>query len=515
MNNNKDVLSRDDLLEIYLLENNLVNSDALHAAKLEQGITKKELGEILVYNGFIKTKTLVDALLSVTSQNLVNEERIVAGISPELIYQFKFMIHAETTESVYISTLSSENELLYHLEPVFPKQEIIFIEANPVRIDSYIATIQTIYDSESSKLELVARDAITAGASDIHIVLRHTSYTVLYRLDGVLSIQMEGETDEFRSLSARIKDRSKMDMAENRKPQDGAFDIAFNGRIVGLRVSTVPIYGGESIVIRILDPEKSNVELDKLGITEIEQWRKGCSRLEGLNLVCGMTGSGKTTTLTSTLREADRFGKAIFTAEDPVENPIPYVRQVNLNENVGLDFSRSLKSFMRSDPDIMMIGEIRDDVAARNTIKAAETGHLVMSTLHTSSILGAVGRMRDLNVPFHELKTVLRSVLAQNLMRKLCLLCKNDGSKCRNCRGTGYKGLTIISECHYFKNEEEVERIFTSRKPEWKSIMEDAFEKFENGVTDEKELIRIFGPEVDDMLKAHKNKINNNDKVDI
>lgn len=494
-------LSRDELLENYINENKLVSRDALLAAKMEQSVTEAELGDVLVRNNFIQHDILVDALIKITNKNLVDEEKIVQHVPPELFYDLRFKIAAETSKSVYIATTKSEEEVKYKVQPYFPHQEIIFVDANPDAIESYISKLETIHDSEASILEKIIREGIHVKASDIHFLQRDDSYTVFYRNDGVAKIVYEGSIKEFLSLSARIKDRSKMDMAEKRKPQDGGFDIEFNGRKVSLRVASVPILTGETIIIRILDPENANQPLEALGISDLTSWRKGSRRLEGLNLICGMTGSGKTTTLTATLRELDRFGKVIYTAEDPVENRIPYVRQLNINESVGLDFSRALKAFMRADPDIIILGEVRDNNTARNAIKAAETGHLVFATLHTSSILGAVNRMRDLDVPLYELRSVLRSVMAQTLIRKVCKTCHGHNPNCQNCGGLGYKGRTVVSECYYFKSEEEVQTIMEDRKPRWKTMVEDAFDKLKEGITDKAEFIRVFGPEAEDLLE--------------
>lgn len=510
MNNN---LSRDELLEQYLFDHNLIKKDALHAAKMEQSVTEAHLGDVLVRNGFLQHDDLVTALLSITNKNLMNEEKIVQHVPPELFYELRFKIAAETVKEVYVATMGSEEEVAYKLKPYFPHQNIVFVDASPEGIESYIAKLATIHDSEASILEKIIRDGIHMGASDIHLVQRDESYTVFYRNLGVAKIHYEGPIKEFLSLAARIKDRSKMDMAEKRKPQDGGFDLEYNGRKVSLRVASVPILAGESIVMRILDPEKANLPLEILGISELDDWRRGSKRLEGLNLICGMTGSGKTTTLTATLRELDRFGKVIYTAEDPVEHRIPYVRQLNINEQVGLDFSRALKAFMRADPDVIILGEVRDDNTARNAIKAAETGHLVFATLHTSSILGAVNRMRDLGVPLYELKSVLRSVMAQTLIRTLCKECHGNG--CPKCEGRGYGGRTVVSECYYFKSEEEVNDIMEERKPRWKTMVEDAFEKLKLGLTDKKEFIRVFGPEAEDLILDRGHELDELENSDI
>lgn len=495
-------VTRDELLERYLRDRDLVDDVAINAAKREQAVTQDPLGVILVRNGFLSQSVLVEALLSVTNDSLVDEELILPHIPSELLQQHRILIAAQTIKAVYVATTSSTTKVRYLLKPFFPSQEILFISASHDKIDGYLEKLATINDSESSILEQMLRRAIMNGVSDIHIVPRRESYTIFNRYLGVRHIEHEGALDEYLTLIARIKDRSKMDLAERRIPQDGGFSIDFNGRLVDLRVATVPSIDGEVCVIRILDPDKASQKLDEVGITRLDSWRAGTSRTDGLCLICGPTGSGKTTTLNATVRELDRFGSAIYTAEDPVEYNIPYIGQININPAVGLDFSRALKAFMRADPDVILLGEIRDPDTARNAIKAAETGHLVLATLHTGSIHGAVNRLRDLNIDAHELKYVLRSVLAQKLVRTVCPVCRHQNPECQKCRGTGYAGRTIVSECHYFADIKDVNQLLDSDEVRWQTMIEDAFEKCKAGVTDEHEFIRVFGVEAEKMLKG-------------
>jgi type II secretory ATPase GspE/PulE/Tfp pilus assembly ATPase PilB-like protein len=190
-----------------------------------------------------------------------------------------------------------------------------------------------------------------------------------------------------------------------------------------------------------------------------------------------------------------------------VEYNIPYIVQVNINEAVGLDFSRALKSFMRADPDVIILGEIRDEDTARNAIKAAETGHLVFATLHTSSIISSVNRMRDLGVPAHELKYVLRAILTQTLIRVSCTYCDGTDKNCQHCKGSGYSGRQIVSECHYFNTIEETERVLEQKEIRWKTIAEDAYDLYKTGATTKEELIRVFGAEAQDMIESREKSI--------
>ncbi|MGD1524467.1 GspE/PulE family protein [Vibrio owensii] len=503
--NKNNNISRDDALADHLINDGLILPVELQAARMEQEHTKEELGNILVKNGFLPHDKLIEILLEITDNNLSSEELILAHVPASLLQDLNTKICAQTVKNVFMATINPHAEVRHHLQKYFPAQDIVFVESSYDAIETYLDKLSTINDSQASALEMLVRKAIGLSVSDIHIIPRFETYTVLFRHMGVRKLEHEGTYEEYLQLAARIKDKSRMDLAEKRVPQDGGFSIEYNGRLVDLRVATVPTTGGESIIIRVLDPKNSNKKLKDLGISNLDAWQQGASRLNGMCLVCGATGSGKTTTLNGTVRELDRFGKAIYTAEDPVEYQIPYIGQCNINESVGLDFARALKAFMRSDPDIIILGEIRDEDTARNAIKAAETGHLVFATLHTSSILGAVNRFRDLNVPLHELKYILRSVLAQMLVRTLCESCGGKG--CKKCYETGYAGRTIVSECHYFSSVDEVEDIMSNKKVVWKTMIEDAYEKYEQGLTDYKELDRVFGAEFQALaLKKQKEK---------
>ena len=292
-----------------------------------------------------------------------------------------------------------------------------------------------------------------------------------------------------------------MDIAETRLPQDGAFSIEINNRMVDLRVATVPAQNGETIVIRILDPENAQTNLDSVGITKIDEWRKGASRSNGLCLICGPTGSGKTTTLNSTMKELDRFGKAIFSVEDPVEYKLPYITQVSANPQLGLDFKDAVKAFMRSDPDIIIVGEVRDMNTAQNMMKAAETGHLVFATLHTETIRGTITRLKDIGVDVTELKYMLRAVLVQNLVRVPCKECWGKG--CDYCGDKGYTGRTVVSECKYFKDQKAVEMLLDENVDiSWDSIIEDSYLKLREGKTNYDELFRVYGEEAVEILRS-------------
>jgi Tfp pilus assembly pilus retraction ATPase PilT len=486
----------------YLLKSKSVPQEALNAALLETAVNNEPLSNIIVRNGFISQMDIIDLMIKLEPEYLVDEQVIIPTIEPEILTSMQTMIHAVTIGHVYLATTKSEQEVVDNLKIFFPNHKFEFIPCDVEKLDSYLERANSIFYDEGSLVEKVIRKAIQNNVSDIHIVPHHDTYSVLYRYLGVRYVEYISNKEEYLSLVARIKDLSRIDMTEKRVPQDGGFALDYNGKMVDLRVATIPNTYGEQVVIRILDPDKAQFSLTQLGISNIQDWRKGSSRADGLCLICGPTGSGKTTTLNSTLRELDRFGKAIYTIEDPVEYRIPYIGQVNINPAVGLDFARAVKAFMRADPDVIVIGEIRDAETARNAIKAAETGHLVFATLHTGSIPGAINRLRDLGVEAHELKYVLRSVMAQRLIRIICKICNGDG--CTHCFDKGYSGRTIVSEIKHFSSMKEVIGIIATKETDveitWETIQDDAYKKVKSGESSPGEFIRTFGSEAEDIL---------------
>lgn len=485
----------------YLISKGKLNQVQLQAALAEQRITQERLGMILTRGGFITRKDLIDAILATNPDEIHGESHFSARVPYDVLIQLKTMIVNESKTRVHLATMSSEAQVRVDLAQYYPDLKMEFVATNLEQLKNYLQDLNKMLNSDDSLIDKLLRKAFAQGASDIHIMPRYSSYTVMFRHLGVRQHVHEGTLDEYNTLAARVKDLSRMDIAERRIPQDGGFQMEYNGKLVDLRVATVPTGTAETIVIRLLDPDKVQPTLDGLGISNVADWRRGVSRNNGLCLICGPTGSGKTTTLNATLKEMDRFGKSIYTLEDPVEFRIPYIAQVNVNHALNLDFARGIRAFMRADPDVIVVGEIRDTETARNAVKAGETGHLVLGTLHTKSITSTIDRMRDLGVPDYELTYLLRSVMVQQLIRTLCTHCHGEG--CQVCMETGYSARTIISECVYLKNEDDVRRLIR-KEVFWKTILEDAVEKFRRGITDEKEVSRVFGEEAEALLAAAK-----------
>ncbi len=496
--NEQKAPSRLDRLGDYLVENGRVSREAVDISLQEQRVTGERLGSILVRSGFLTRKDLVQAILTIAPDKIHGEELYNPRVPVSALESTRSILVADADGLLYVGTLGSEWAARMALAPYFPNHQIEFVPVRPEQLDNYLARLQGLQTDDSNIVERLVREALMENASDIHILPKTQSYTVFFRILGVLEPASDGPLDEYQSLVSRIKDLARMDIAERRLPQDGGFQMEYSGRYIDLRVATLPTVDGETVVMRLLDPDNVRPSLEGLGISRVGEWRRGISYPDGLCLICGPTGSGKTTTLNASIREQDRLGKAIFSAEDPVEYRQAYVRQVNVNPSIGLDFNRALRSFMREDPDVIILGEIRDLETAQMSLRAAETGHLVLATLHTDSIHGAYARLRDIGLKDYELRYLLRSVLVQRLVRTLCPHC--GGAGCAHCHGKGYAGRQVVSECAYFENDEEVNRMFQGERG-WPTMREDAAMAVLNGVTDEREIVRVFGPEILHILQ--------------
>jgi general secretion pathway protein E len=319
-------------------------------------------------------------------------------------------------------------------------------------------------------VNLLVRDAYDAAASDVHLEATRTGLSARFRLDGVLAPAPEPPSHLHHAVISRIKLLAELDIAERRRPQDGRIRVRLESRELDLRVSTVPTMYGESIVLRLLDHGGRPVALDSLGMAP--DVRRAMTELSeaphGLVLVTGPTGSGKTTTLYAALALRDASIEKIITVEDPIEYQVPGVTQMPVHRQAGVSFAAALRAILRQDPDVVMIGEMRDRETAEIAVQAAMTGHLVFSTLHTNDAISAVPRLVDLGIPEYLIAATLQGVLAQRLVRRICPACRvsyqpaaehlaivSDGASpatltrgagCRECRGTGFRGRVGVFE---------------------------------------------------------------------
>ncbi len=320
-------------------------------------------------------------------------------------------------------------------------------------------------------VNLLVRDAYDAAASDIHLEATRAGLTARFRIDGVLSPAPEPPRQLQHAVVSRIKLLAELDIAERRRPQDGRIRVRLETRELDLRVSTVPTMFGESVVLRLLDRGGRPVGLEELGMPTgvLDQMAALAKRPHGMVLVTGPTGSGKTTTLYAALQSRDPALEKIITVEDPIEYQLGAVTQVPIHRQAGVTFASALRAILRQDPDVVMIGEMRDRETAEIAVQAAMTGHLVFSTLHTNDAIGAIPRLLDLGVPDYLVAATVEGVLAQRLVRKICDGCRvtyeapaehialllgqpataremSRGAGCENCRGTGYRGRIGLFE---------------------------------------------------------------------
>ncbi|MBY3433138.1 Flp pilus assembly complex ATPase component TadA [Rhizobium laguerreae] len=499
----------------YVFRKGLISKDALHAASLEQDVTHAKIGQILVANGFLSDKDRVEAILATEHARIAQEKVSRCLIPVEVLAEHNIMISAEQEDRIYVASAEDERLVKMVVKEYYPRKEVEMVAYDASAMNLFLASMRKMSsiddpaNAEELMLDRIVYNALTDGASDIHIEPRATSYSILYRKDGVRRLIHTGALAEYQVLIAKIKDRAAMDLAERRKPQDGGFQMEFSGRMIDLRIATIPSAdGSEKCTIRLLDSDRVQPSLEKLGISEVTKWRRGLRHQFGICLICGPTGSGKTTTMNASVREMDRFAKSIYSIEDPVEYRIPYITQVSVNKQVDLDFPNAIRSFMRHDPDVIIVGEVRDEETARNAIKAAETGHLVIATLHTGSIVGAITRLKELGIEPHELRYLVRSIMVQSLVRTTCKTCGGGTEgriECRDCGGSGYRGRTVASECEYFATPADVQKIIPEAgkhiEETWITKEQDAVNKFYAGMTDLEELDRVFGPAVEQYLR--------------
>jgi len=320
-------------------------------------------------------------------------------------------------------------------------------------------------------VNLILSQAIAEGATDIHIEPLVDKTVVRYRIDGVLYDSATPPKDFHEAIVVRIKILSDMDVSERRAPLDGRFTLSFDGRGIDVRVSSLPTIYGEKLALRLLDKSGGTVRLEDLGFEPemLETYLRGIRRPYGMVLVSGPTGSGKTSTLYSGMKELDRIGKNITTLEDPVEYHLERINQVTINRKAGLTFSTGLRSLLRQDPDIIMIGEIRDMETAELAVRSALTGHLVLSTVHANDAPATATRLVDIGIEPYLVASAVHLVMAQRLVRKICPDCVSEyepdpaiiralgeadlkgttylhGTGCKQCRGRGFRGRTAVFE---------------------------------------------------------------------
>ncbi len=376
-------------------------------------------------------------------------------------------------------------------------------------------------------VNLIVRDAYDAGASDIHLEASRDGLQARYRLDGVLTPALEPPAELHQAVVSRIKLLAELDIAERRRPQDGRIRVRLEDGELDIRVSTVPTMFGESVVLRLLDHGGRPVTLEELGMppTVLARMDDLVRRPHGMLLVTGPTGSGKTTTLYAALSRRNSDLEKIITVEDPIEYQLAGVTQVPVHRQAGVTFASALRSILRQDPDVIMIGEMRDEETAEIAVQSAMTGHLVFSTLHTNDAVGALPRLLDLGIPAYLVAATVEAILAQRLVRRVCTECAEPyqppladverlacgeefdgidfrrGIGCDACRGTGYRGRVGLFELLEM-NDSLKEALMDggsrariadlARSGGMRLLREDGWAKVRDGLTTVEEVLRVI-----------------------
>ena len=431
------------------LDEKAITNEALSLVPFEMAQSK------MILPMYIKDKELVVAVDSVNDYDTMDYMKTVSPHPVKYVVADKNKIRQKIELKYY--------QFHNPIDKQIQKMVVSFIENEEVDIVNLV--------------KLIINDAIKDGATDIHITPDIKVLYVFYRIDGVLHLSYTIPKVAMQQIASRIKILSKMDISEQRLPQDGGFKHEFIGTRFDLRVSTIPTDNGENIVMRLLSSNTASFNLTSLGFEDDEavKLKELFNKPYGIVLVTGPTGSGKTTTLYSLLRHINFIEKNVITIEDPIEYRFSFIRQTEVNVKAGYTFDKAIKHFMRQDPDAMLVGEMRDEETAELAVRAAITGHLVLSTLHTNDSVGSIPRLLDLGIKDYLISSSVLAILAQRLVRRLCASCKEpvqitqdelvdlgfnrewlDNSTqeyfifkevgCNLCKNTGYKGREAIIE---------------------------------------------------------------------
>jgi type IV pilus assembly protein PilB len=502
-----------------ILADGLVTQEQFEQALLEQKKTKEKLGEILVRLGLITEEQLVHFLSSqygipeVTFPEKIAPE-IIRLIQPRIARKYGVVPIGRTLGSVTVAVADPTNlsalddvafmtglkvvpaiaspsiirqaiEHHYELSPLTMADVLSEVEAEAAEVEVLegqdISAHVDLNELRSSADQVpvvrlvnsILLDAIKRGASDVHMDPSEHTFRIRFRVDGILHEVMTPPKRVEPAVVSRLKIMANLDIAERRLPQDGRVKLRQSGREVDFRMSVLPSLFGESVTLRILDKSALKVDLTQLGFEQasLDEFRKAIQSPNGLILITGPTGAGKTTTLYSALNAVNSPDRNIVTVEDPVEYELPGITQVQVNEEIGRTFAAALRSFLRHDPDVILVGEMRDQETAQIAVRAALTGHLVLSTLHTNSAAQTISRLQDMGVPPFLVASSVRVVVAQRLARKVCQDCRvpyevhekslvqyghtplglggctvYKGRGCTTCHGTGMKGRVALYE---------------------------------------------------------------------
>ena len=495
-----------------LVQQKLISLDQLQFALDQQKRSGRKLGRVLVDNVFITEEQLSEAIAKQLNIPFINLKyynanlEVVRRLPENQARRFRAVALEERNGALLVGMADptdlfafdeigrllkrdidvgvvTEGQLLETIDRVYRRTEEISGLAREVSEDlgdSYIdfgalsANVGTEEAPVVKLLQTMFDDATQVRASDIHIEPQESRLQIRFRIDGALHLQTETDNKIAPALALRLKLMSGLDISEKRLPQDGRFNMRVRDQAIDVRISTMPTQYGESVVMRLLNQSGSFLTLDKLGMPPemLKRFREIIQRSNGMVLVTGPTGSGKTTTLYAGLAEINTVEQKIITVEDPVEYRLPGINQVQVNEKIELTFSRVLRSALRQDPDVILVGEMRDAETAQIGMRAAMTGHLVFSTLHTRDTASTMFRLVDMGTPKYMVASSVQAVVAQRLLRRVCETCSEThvptpqeaewlqaegvgrddwgtlrhGRGCSHCNGTGYHGRMGVYE---------------------------------------------------------------------
>ncbi len=543
-----------------LQELGYLSADQLEVALEVQRLSGKSLGEILIELSFVSPQELAQAIAHQAGKEFID----LTLFSPS--FEALKIIDKNLAKQLEVLPLSVEgNTLKVALSDPFNVNVIDVIKRRSgLEVHTFVADRESIFRSieiyyeqltkpieeqikevvESAKkgeasiptlVDLIMNNGIIDRATDIHISPETVASHVFYRIDGVMHHYYSLPKEIHPSVVSRVKIVSGMDISEQRLPQDGGFSYTFLGESYDVRVSTVPTAYGENVVMRMLPKNLSLFNLKNLGFEAdvLRSFEEVISMPYGMVLVTGPTGSGKTTTLYAALRSVDFLRKNILTVEDPVEYKFPFIKQTQVNTKAGYDFARAIRHFLRQDPDVILVGEVRDEDTAEMAVRAAITGHLVLSTLHTNDAVSTIPRLVDLGVKEYMIASGVLAITAQRLVRKICSFCKQEyavkkeslirfgfresmvskyvkgdkaviakGNGCDHCKGTGYLGRVAVVEL--LRIDEELGDMIVRKAPPleimqravskgMRTLKEDGLIKILRKVTTPQEIRRVIG----------------------
>jgi type II secretory ATPase GspE/PulE/Tfp pilus assembly ATPase PilB-like protein/FixJ family two-component response regulator/predicted RNA-binding Zn-ribbon protein involved in translation (DUF1610 family) len=560
-----------------LIQKKAINKEDLEKALAVQAKTNKILPKILIEMGLVDEATIIKTIQSKLGINQVypNEftvPKALASLIPKEICEKNLLVPlkradgqlivamADPTDYMKVDdlrfitglpiqpVLSTQKEIIEKLQEIFEDQDILDSTLSEVDLSAPTESIEIILEDEDEESDIgellqakdqppairivnaIISDALRHNASDVHVEPKTKYVMVRYRIDGLLHDKIHIPLSMHLPIISRIKVMSELDISERRKSQDGRVTVKTSSRIVDMRISTLPTINGEKVVLRILDKNAAIKDVPELGLSDADLAKISLivKQPQGIVLSTGPTSSGKTTTIYSLLRRDATILKNYATIEDPVEYQMSLAGQVHVREKIGLGFPVILRAILRQDPNVIMLGEIRDLETAEVAFHAALTGHLVLSTLHTNNSIGSITRLRDMGIKSYVISEALIGVVAQRLVRRICPQCKEDddpseealrglkldrksldfqpkkGAGCEQCNQSGYSGRIGIFEVFQIDGElkkmihrdaTETELLKAARWGGMRSLLEDAIDKVKAGITTCDELLRVLGPQ--------------------